>query len=96
MLPTASTALTRKVWEPLDRFAYSLGEAHGAYALLSRLHWKVEFASGEEKVKIADLVLTVPEGPELITVSGSVASTTTVRELEAEEALPAASVALAV
>jgi len=35
----------------------------------------VEFASLEEKLKVAELLFTVPEGPEVMVVSGATAST---------------------
>ncbi len=34
----------------------------------------MEFASEEEKAKLAELLLTVPEGPESMVVSGGVVS----------------------
>ena len=34
----------------------------------------MEFASEEEKEKLAELLLTVPEGPESMVVSGAVVS----------------------
>lgn len=40
----------------------------------SSWHWNVELASLEENVKLAELVLTVPDGPEPIVVSGGVTS----------------------
>jgi len=63
------------------------------YAAPSRLHWKVEPVSFEEKEKLAEAPLTVLE---VMVVSGAVVSTARVRELEAGEVLPAASAAFAV
>ena len=40
----------------------------------SREHSKVEFVSDEEKLNEADVLLTVPEGPEPMVVSGGVVS----------------------
>jgi hypothetical protein len=43
-------------------------------AALSRLHSKLEPASVEEKLKLAEELFTVPDGPESIVVSGGVVS----------------------
>ncbi len=59
---------------PLVRAVYFLGEEQALKAALSSLHSKVEFASLEEKANVAELVLTVPEGPESMVVSGGVVS----------------------
>ena len=40
----------------------------------SSLHSKVLPASSEEKAKLAELLFTVPEGPESMVVSGGVVS----------------------
>jgi hypothetical protein len=61
-------------------------------------HWNVEPLSDEEKPKVAESLVDVPDGPELIVVSGAVVSgggTSTVQVRLAGEAsvLPAASVA---
>jgi hypothetical protein len=74
-----------------------LGEEQLLKAPPSREHSKVEFGSEEEKPKVAELVLTVPEGPESMVASGEVVSgTCTVKVLEAGLAstLPVASFAL--
>jgi hypothetical protein len=66
---------------------------------VSSRHSNVEPVSDEEKVKLALPVVTMPEGPSLIAVSGAVVSggggTATVHVRVAGEAsvLPAASVA---
>ena len=66
----------------------------------SRLHSKVEFASDEEKANEAEVLLTDPDGPEPMVVSGGVVSgagtvlTVQVRDAGVPSALPAASVAL--
>jgi len=54
---------------------YVLGEAQAANGPLSRLHWKV---AGSEAVnsKVAEVEPVVPEGPEVIVVSGGVVSST--------------------
>ncbi len=96
VLPAVSVARTWKVCEPLTRSLYCLGEVQAAKAALSKLQVKVEPVSLDENVNVAELLLTVPEGPEAIIVSGAVRSTSTVRALEVAEVLPAASVAVAV
>ena len=64
------------------------------------MHSKVDPASDEENVNEADVLLTVPEGPELMVVFGGVVSgggtVLTVQERVAgvPSTLPAASVAL--
>ena len=73
-MPAASMALTLKVWEPLAKPVYVLGEEHSLKAPLSREHSKVEPASEEEKVNVASLLLTVPECPESMVVLGGVVS----------------------
>jgi hypothetical protein len=57
---------------PLAKPVYFLGEEQAlkaALSALSRLHSNVEPAS-EEKVNVADLVFTVSDGPELISLAG--------------------------
>ncbi len=49
-----------------------MGEVQLLKAAPSKRHSKVEFASEEEKAKPAELLLTVPEGPEVMMVSGGV------------------------
>jgi acyl-coenzyme A thioesterase PaaI-like protein len=51
-----------------------LGEVQLVKADPSSAHPKVEFDSDDEKVKLADVVVTVPDGPEPIDVSGGVVS----------------------
>jgi hypothetical protein len=64
------------------------------------LHSKVDPASVEENVNEADVLLTVPEGPELMVVFGGVVSgsgavlTVQVRVAGVASTLPAPSVAL--
>ena len=73
-MPAASLALTLKVWEPLAKPVYVLGEEHALKAPLSREHSKEEPASEEEKVNVASLLLAFPEGPESMVVCGGVVS----------------------
>jgi hypothetical protein len=75
VLPAASVARTLKVWEPLASPVYRFGEEQALKSAPSREHSKVELGSSvEENVKLASLVFTVPDGPELMTVSGGVVS----------------------
>ena len=46
---------------------------HGANAAPSRLHWNVP-GSVDEKLKVADVAVTEPDGPETMDVSGGVVS----------------------
>ena len=61
-------------------------------AALSREHWKVALVSLEEKVKLAEVLLTAPDGPESMLTLGATVSTVQVRV--AVLLLPAASIAL--
>jgi hypothetical protein len=100
VLRAASVALTWKMWVPLAKPVYLLGEEQALKGALSSLHSKVLAASEEEKAKLASFCFTVPEGPESMVVFGAVVScgggdTSTLKVLEAGVAstLPAASVA---
>jgi hypothetical protein len=64
---------------------------HAANEAPSLLHWKVEPAS-EENEKLAEVLLTYPEGPEAMVVSGGEA-TVQVRLAGLASVLPAVSVA---
>jgi len=93
-------ALTEKVWEPMAKLVYFLGEEQALKGALSSLHSKVEFASEEEKVNVALFCFMVPEGPESMVVSGGVVSAgggatavVNVQVLFAASALPAESLA---
>src|SRR5215208_5611942 len=77
VLPAASVAFTSKVWVPLARLVYVLLVAVPLASQIppSLLVWKVAFGgSVEEKVNVASLLLTVPEGPETMVVFGGVVS----------------------
>jgi hypothetical protein len=70
-------AFTSKVWVPFARLLYVLPVAVPLAFQLppSNLVWKVAFeGSVEEKVNVAFLFLTIPEGPETMVVSGGVVS----------------------
>jgi hypothetical protein len=54
-----------------------LGETQDVKEPASRLHWKVEPASVEENVKVAEVLVTVPEGPFVMLVSGGLVSGST-------------------
>ena len=71
---------------------------HEPQAPASSRHWKVEPDSDELNVKLAEELVDVPEGPELIVVFGGVVSgggalTVQVRVAGVRSELPAASVA---
>jgi hypothetical protein len=74
VLPAASVARTAKLCEPSDRPAYAFGDEQLAHAPASRRHWKLERDSEELKAKDADVEEEVPDGPEVIDVSGAVRS----------------------
>jgi hypothetical protein len=99
-LPAASLALTEKVCDPLESPVRFLGEVHVVKFPASSLHSKVEPDSEEENVNEADVLLTEPEGPEPMVVSGGVVSgggavlIVQVRVAGVASTLPAASVAL--
>jgi hypothetical protein len=66
-----------------------LGEVQADHALSSRRHTKVGPDSDEENSKLALVERAVPEGPEVMEVSGTVVSTVRGR-LSSEKALRAA------
>src|SRR5215218_3220414 len=74
VLREASVARTSKVWEPSERPVWLLGEVQLLNVALSKRHSKVEPASEEENANEAKVLLTVPEGPEPMVVSGGVVS----------------------
>jgi hypothetical protein len=74
VLPAASVAFTAKVWEPTARLLYVLGEAQLPQDPESSEHWKLEPLSLEVNAKPALVEVVVPEGPELIVVTGAVVS----------------------
>jgi hypothetical protein len=73
-LAAASLARTSNVCEPLPRPEYALGDVQDPQAPASSRHWNVEPVSVEVNPKLAELLVTVPDGPELIVVSGGVVS----------------------
>jgi hypothetical protein len=75
--PAASLARTSKVWLPSVKPEYDLGDEQAAQLLASRRHSNVEPDSLELNPKLAEVELTVPEGPEEMVVSGGVVSVTT-------------------
>src|SRR5215212_3537678 len=96
VLPAASVAFTSKVWVPFARLVYVLLVAVPLDSQIppSNLVWKVAFeGSVEEKVNVASLLLTVPEGPETMVVLGGVlsAAVVNVQTSSAESGLPAVS-----
>jgi len=96
VFPAASVARTSKVWLVSLRPVYTCGEVHEENVPPSSRHSKVAPASLELNVKVASVEFVGSSGDESINVCGGVASTVTVTEFELPEALPAASVAIAV
>ena len=92
-MPAASVAFTAKVWEPSLRLLRLFGELQLVKAAPSRLHWKVEFASLEEKSKLGEALLDWLVGLVSMVVSGATVSTVQVVEGGEASVLPAASVA---
>jgi hypothetical protein len=91
-------ARTSNVCDPFPRPETLRGEVHDAHDPASSRHWKVEPPSVAVNVKLAELDVTVPEGPSEIVVSGAVVSgggtsTVQVRVAGVASVLPAASVA---
>src|SRR5690349_4583563 len=84
LFPATSVAVTWKVCDPSARSSKVCGEAQPSISSSSMKQTKVE-GSLEENVKVAELVLTVPEGPEFIVTPGGVLSTVTVRPEEVVE-----------
>jgi hypothetical protein len=74
-----------------------MGDVQDPQAPASRRHWKVDPASVELNAKLAEPVVDVPDGPDVIVVSGAVVSgggfTVHVRVAGVGSGLPAASVA---
>ena len=64
------------------------GPLQGAKATASKRHSKLEPVSLEENPKVGVESLVVPEGPEVIVVSGAAESSTSVSGAEQEEVLP--------
>src|SRR5215208_2676737 len=99
VLLAASVAFTAKVWVPFASLLYVLLVAVPLDSQIppSNLVWKVAFeGSVEEKVNVASLILTLPEGPETMVVLGGVvsaggAAVVNVQTSSAESGLPAAS-----
>src|ERR1700741_3511527 len=74
VLPAASVARTSKVCEPFVSPEYAFGDVQTPQGPASRGHWKRDPASEELKPRLADPVVTVPDGPESIVVFGAVVS----------------------
>ena len=95
VLPAGSVAWTSKVWAPSARASSVWGLEQEAKPPASSWHSKVE-DSLAEKLKVAEEELEGSAGPESMVVTGSLVSIVTAKVGEAVEALPAASVAVAV
>jgi hypothetical protein len=72
--PAGSAAFTWNVCDPGARLEYVIGDVQPAKAAVSSAHWKVEPASVEAKLKVAVVLVVVPEGPLVMVVSGGVVS----------------------
>ena len=72
--PDGSVARTSKVYVPSARSEYVRGDAQALKASRLRRHSKVEPASLELKVKVADVLDVVPVGPDVIVVCGATES----------------------
>jgi hypothetical protein len=59
VLPAASVAHTSKVWEPLTKPVYLVGDTQALKAAESSLHSEIAFGS-EEKVNVASFRFAVP------------------------------------
>jgi hypothetical protein len=82
IFPATSVLTTWKVCNPSARLSVAKGETQSSISTSSRAQAKVAPASLDEKVKVAEVSLTVPDGPELIDVLGGVLSTVTTRLVE--------------
>jgi len=87
LLPAVSVAVAWNVCEPLIKLLKVCGEPQLSISTSSRKQIK-EDGSLDEKVKVAESLLTVPEGPESMVVSGAVLSTVTTLALEVVELDP--------
>ena len=73
--PAASMARTRNVWLPAARPVWAVGELHAVYAVVeSSEHSNLDPASLDVNPKLAEVDVTVPDGPEEIVVCGGVVS----------------------
>jgi hypothetical protein len=80
--PEGLVARTWNVWDPFVKAEYALGDVQVLKADPSRLHAKVEPVIVAEKLKLAEVVLTEPEGPAVIVVSTLVLFTVTVTPVD--------------
>src|SRR5262249_39189345 len=92
VLPAKSEARTRNVCDPSASPVYVFGELQLVHEPASRLHSNVD-GSEAMNSNVGDPEAVVPEGPEVIVVSGDVASTVHVRSAGVGSLLPARSVA---
>jgi hypothetical protein len=96
VFPAASVARTWKVWLVSARPVYVFELVQAVKGPPSRLHSKVDEGSSAVKVNDAEVLEVAPSGPVVIVVFGADVSTVTVTAFDAEELLPAASIATAV
>lgn len=92
-LPAVSMALTPNVCEPSLRLEYAHGDVQAEYRAPSRLHWNVEPASLELKLKLAEVELVTAGGADVIVVSGGAVSTVQAWLAGVASVFPAGSVA---
>jgi hypothetical protein len=93
-LPAVSVARMSNVWAPSASAESVRGDVQAVHAPPSTRHSNVEPASVAVKPKLGDAVAVTPLGPDVIVVSGAVASTVNEREAGVASTLPATSVAL--
>ena len=92
VLPTASTALTSKVWPPTATVGvYVL--VQDAHAPPSRRHWNDVAPSEPTNAKVGVVSVLDAAGPEVIVVSGGVVSTVNPRLAGVASVFPCSSVA---
>ena len=75
-LPAGSMALTPNVCDASLRLEYERGDVQAEYEAPSRLHWNVDPASLDVKLKLAEVEFVAVGGADVIVVSGGTSSTT--------------------
>lgn len=93
--PAGSFARTLNVCNPAASPVYAFGDVQAPYPVPSRSHSNVAVASGDEKVKEAEVEFVGEAGPEAIVVSGAVRSIVQVEAAGVASRLPAGSLARA-
>ena len=93
VFPAGSVARTSSAWAPTESPEYVAGLVQDVKVPPSRLHWNVDPASLEVKVKAAPVLLLGLGGPEVTVVSGGVRSITHERLAAVASTFPAGSMA---